>query len=256
MAENLIEVSNLSFKFGKHEVLQNISFTVQKGDYIGVVGPNGSGKSTLVKIILGLYPVAAGRVFFNNKEVARPNFIGYLPQKTITNDKIFPATVGEIVAMGLLVSKKEPRLFNSWDQQIIDRILQKLKIFDLKEKRIGNLSGGQQQRVLLARAMVNNPQVLVLDEPTSALDPQIREDFYNLLKELNEKERVTILLVSHDIGSVGKYANKLLYLDRELAFYGTFEEFCNSRKMTEYFGHISQHQFCWRHVNGKCNHDH
>jgi zinc transport system ATP-binding protein len=116
------------------------------------------------------------------------------------------------------------------------------------------LSGGQQQRVLLARAMVSSPKLLVLDEPTSALDPSIREGFYELLTTLNKDDNVTILLVTHDIATVGKYTNKMLYLDRKLHFYGDYEEFCKSKRMTEYFGNITQHQICWRHMNGKCNH--
>ena len=122
-----------------------------------------------------------------------------------------------------------------------------LNIEDLKNKKIGDLSGGQQQRVLLARALVSNPKLLILDEPTSALDPKIRNEFYELLKELNETLKVTIVLISHDIGTIGKYASRLIYLDKTLVFDGTFDEFCHSTDMTEYFGYFSQHQICWRH---------
>jgi zinc transport system ATP-binding protein len=114
-----------------------------------------------------------------------------------------------------------------------------LGVTDLKGRLIGRLSGGQQQRILLARALVHRPQVLILDEPTVALDPLSREAFYSTLRKLNRENGVTILLVSHDIGSVGEYASKLMYLDRRMVFYGTFEEFCVSREMSGYFGRAS-----------------
>jgi len=243
-----MEVKDIVLKYGKQEVLCCTSFIVEQGDYVGIVGPNGSGKTTLMRAILGLHPLSAGSITFN-QEIKESRFVGYLPQKAITNDPLFPAKVKEVVSMGLLALKKEPRFMTKKDMLVIDETLQKLKIADLKDKKIGKLSGGQQQRVFLARAMVSNPKMLILDEPTSALDPSIREEFYAILKDLNE-QGVTILLVSHDMGSIGKYTKKLLYLDRKLVFFGSYDEFCESPDMTGYFGHQSQHQYCWRH-----NHD-
>jgi zinc transport system ATP-binding protein len=249
---NILKVANLSMKYGKIEVLSNVEFEVFEGDYIGIVGPNGSGKTTLMKGILGLISPSFGSIEYNNK-IMEGNQIGYLPQKFSINDKIFPAKVKEIVSLGLLSNKKYPRFFTSKDNIKINSVLEKLKISNLKDKKIGNLSGGQQQRVLLARALVNSPKMLVLDEPTNALDPKIREDFYELIKNLNITDNVTIMLVSHDVGSIGKYTKKMLYLDRKLIFFGSYEEFCDSTDMTEYFGFLSQHNFCWRHTNGECN---
>jgi zinc transport system ATP-binding protein len=112
---------------------------------------------------------------------------------------------------------------------------------------IGELSGGQQQRVLLARAIVNRPELLILDEPTTALDPEAREKFFQTLMELNKTMNVTIILITHDIAGIGKYASKLLYLDNHIVFYGSFEDFCISERMTDYFGKFSQHLICHRH---------
>ncbi len=252
MMNSILRVKNLTMKYGKYEVLSNINFDVKEGDYIGIVGPNGSGKTTLMKGLLGLLPSYEGNIDYS-KEIEGSKDIGYLPQRAITNDSLFPAKVKEIVAIGLLRNKRFPKFFTKEDYKKVERVLKKLKIEDLKDKKIGSLSGGQQQRVLLARAMVGSPRILILDEPTSALDPKIREEFYGLIKELNRNERVTILLVSHDISSIGKYTSKMLYLDRRLVFYGSYDEFCNSKEMTEYFGYFSQHQFCWRHGNGKCD---
>ncbi len=244
---NVLEVENLNVAYGRQRVLEDISFKVHKGDYVGVVGPNGSGKTTLMKAILGLVEAESGRVHFGNGiEIARSK-IGYLPQIAITTDSLFPAKVGEIIEMGLLVQKKFPKILSSDEKKKVDKILNELGIYELKDKKIGQLSGGQQQRVLLARAMVGEPEILILDEPTSALDPKIRNEFYELIKVLNEKRQVTILLVSHDIGSVGKYTSKMLYLDHKLVFYGDYKAFCHSPDMTSYFGYETQHKMCWQH---------
>lgn len=252
MNNNILKVENLSMRYGKADVLENISFEVFEGDYIGIVGPNGSGKTTLIKGLLGLLPLSNGKIEYNSK-LPGNGFIGYLPQKSVAGDRLFPAKVKEIVSLGLLSGKKYPRRINSQDIEKIDFILEKLKIEHLRERNAGSLSGGQLQRVFLARAMVNSPEILILDEPTSALDPKIREDFYEIIGKLNTEDKVTVMLISHDVGSIGKYTGKMLYLDRKLIFFGSYEEFCNSKDMTEYFGFFAQHHFCWRHADGKCD---
>ncbi|WP_291403735.1 metal ABC transporter ATP-binding protein [Acidaminobacter sp.] len=242
----ILKADNITLKYGRHEVLTDASFTVEAGDYIGIVGPNGSGKTSLMKAMLGLITPTGGRFSYAG-EVRDNRFIGYLPQKVISGDPLFPAKVREVVAMGLLSSKRFPKHLSQEDYKKVDGILSRLKIGNLAEKKIGNLSGGQQQRVLLARALVSSPRLLILDEPTSALDPKVRENFYGILKELNEQDGVTILLVSHDIGSIGQYTKKMLYLDRTVVFFGTYGDFCHSQDMTHYFGPLSQHKFCWQH---------
>lgn len=231
---NMITIRNLNFNYGKNEVLKNISFEVAEGDYIGIVGPNGSGKTTLIKILLGLIKNSKGQIKFNH-DILEKNSIGYVPQKGVMNDRLFPATVKEIVATGLLSEKTGFKFYSKDDYSRVDITLNKLNIENLKDKKIGNLSGGQQQRVLLARAMVANPSILILDEPTSALDPEIREEFYSILKELNEED-VTIMLVSHDIASIEKYVSKILYLDKKVIFYGSYNDFRHSKAMAKYFG--------------------
>lgn len=243
----IMEIEKLSAKYGKYKALVDISFKVEKGDYIGIVGPNGSGKTTLIKCLLGLMEPTSGTIRFKNSLEANRNHVGYLPQKAISSDSLFPAKVKEIVAIGLLNQRKNRFFLTTDEMQLVEDILSKLNILELKDKKIGNLSGGQQQRVLLARAMVNNPDLLILDEPTSALDPKVREEFYDLLRKLNEVEQTTILLVSHDVGSIGKYTNKMLYLDQRLVFFGDYKAFCKSDDMTAYFGFQSQHKICWRH---------
>ena len=120
-------------------------------------------------------------------------------------------------------------------------------VADIRDEMIGELSGGQQQRVLLARAVINRPELLILDEPTTALDPEAREKFFQTIMGLNQTRNMTIILITHDIASIGKYAFKLLYLDKQIIFYGSFEDFCVSEKMTNYFGEFTQHLICHRH---------
>lgn len=237
MMNNILTVDNLSFSYGKNQILKDISFKIEEGDYVGIVGPNGSGKTTLIKILLGLIDSNRGQVKFHG-DVARGNSIGYVPQSAIERDKLFPATVREIVATGLLSQKGGLKFYSREDYRKVDSIIRKLEIEDLKGRKIGNLSGGQIQRVLLARAMVSEPKILFLDEPTSALDPKIREDFYAILKEIN-REGVTLILVSHDILSIKKYINKILYLNRKIIFYGPYEEFKDSKEIVRYFGLFS-----------------
>lgn len=245
MKNKVLSVENVTLKYGKHSVLENLNFQVNQGDYVGIVGPNGSGKTTLMKALLGLHEKSEGRIDFHGQ--GKDFKLGYLPQNAITTDRIFPAKVHEIVALGMTTNKIGIKRLTKDEKDDIDRVLDRLNIGDLKNKKIGNLSGGQQQRVLLARALVANPKLLILDEPTSALDPKIREEFYEILNDLNENDQVTILLVSHDIGSIGKYTKKMMYLDRKLVFYGNYEDFCHSEAMTSYFGPMTQHQICWRH---------
>src|SRR6185369_9546820 len=146
------------------------------------------------------------------------------------------ASVAETVALGLLSLKRFPRRLTRHDRERVDAILETLGVFDLRGKLIGELSGGQQQRVLLARALVNEPELLILDEPTAALDPETRERFYQQIAEINRSRGVTVLLVTHDTGAIGLHETKMLYLDKLVIFYGSFEEFCCSEDMSTIFG--------------------
>lgn len=237
----IIRVDNLTVQYENTVVLQDISFAVELGDYIAVVGPNGAGKTTLVKTMLGIVEKSGGSVFFKSDRT------GYLQQKVSLNDPKFPANVREIVQSGLLANKKFPKIYTGEDHRKTESMIDRLGIRGLAKKLVGKLSGGELQKVLLARALIGEPEVLFLDEPTTALDPNSREAFYRLLQDLNEQSHITILLISHDIGSVGRYAKKMLYIDQSVVFYGTFGEFCSSPDITRYFGEASQHLFCGRH---------
>jgi len=246
----ILSVEQLGFRYNSVEVLSDISFSVDAGDYIGLVGPNGSGKTTVIKIILGLLQQEKGSVtlFGTDSSAFRDRQrIGYLPQKPTHFNPHFPATVKEIVSLGLFSKQRFPKRITKDDQALIYDAMAMAEVLDISDALIGELSGGQQQRVLVARAVVNKPELLILDEPTTALDPEAREHFFKVLYELNRRENVTVILITHDIASIGKYASKLLYLDKKVVFYGSFEDFCLSENMTQYFGEFTQHLICHRH---------
>jgi zinc transport system ATP-binding protein len=248
--KDAITVDHLTVKFGDVEALSDATCRVATGDYIGIIGPNGSGKTTFVKAILGLLPASSGRVLLEGRDVRAFGcwaHVGYLPQHAGTADVRFPASVTEVVASGLLAGRAYPRRLTRNDRTAVERTLDSLQIGALRGSLIGELSGGQQQRVLLARALVHGPRILILDEPTVALDPQSRENFYLTLQRLNKEEGTTVLFVTHDSGTIGKYAAKLLYLDKKIIFYDSFDRFCTSSAMTDYFGKSSQHVICQRH---------
>lgn len=240
----IIEAKNISVQYGQTEALKDVSFAIEQGDFVGIVGPNGSGKTTLIKTLLGLLPLSGGTIeLFGKpqKQFCDWSKIGYLPQKFSTINALFPATVNEIVLLGLLSQKKWPKRISNNDQQKTDQMLQELEIYDLKQKLLSELSGGQQQKVLLARALVSKPDILIFDEPSTALDPNSRKDFFLLIQKLNKEKGTTIILITHDTGYIGNYANKLLYIDRTLIHFGAISDFCASKKIGPYFEKNDEH---------------
>jgi len=168
------------------------------------------------------------------------------PPKSQRIQSLFPGDVQEIISLAYIPGKDT----SISKPQALEHVLDLLEIGDLRKKLIGELSGGQQQRVFLARALINRPELLILDEPSTALDPSSRESFFKLIKRLNHDEHMTILLVTHDIGTIGEHATTLLYLDKRVVFYDAFSAFCGSTEMTEYFGSFAQHLICHQHRGG------
>lgn len=190
----LIKIRDLTAGYGDKPVLKNISLDIFNQDFLGIIGPNGGGKTTLIKLILGLLKPYQGTIYFERKDLK--NSIGYIPQTNMI-DKKFPILVSEVIRSGLLSSKKLSKQFiNSKLQSIISE----MDLDDIKHKPIGELSGGQLQRTLLARAIINDPELLILDEPNSYIDKQSELHLYDLLKKINTK--TAIILVSHDIGTI------------------------------------------------------
>ncbi|UFS71803.1 ABC transporter ATP-binding protein [Geomonas sp. RF6] len=250
MTTDVLRVQGIAAGYHGSTAFSDVSFSVEPGSYIGICGPNGSGKSTLIKTILGLLPVQRGEIsLFGTPQVKfrRWERIGYLPQGLQFFNPHFPATVNEVVRLGRLSVKSFPKRFGREDDHAVNRTLEWMGIGHIRGKMIGELSGGLRQRVLLARALVNQPELLVLDEPTTALDPETRESFYKIVYEMNREHRTSVLLVTHDTATIGNYASHMLYLDKRVVFYGDFDQFCRSTEMTDYFGSHVQHLVCHRH---------
>lgn len=219
-----IKCENLVLGYEGTPVAQNISFEVNKGDYLCILGENGAGKSTLMKTILGLTPLMNGSIAYG--EGLEKYEIGYLPQQTFVQ-KDFPASVWEIVLSGTLSKCGRRAFFGKAEKKLAEENMKRMDIWTLKKECYRNLSGGQQQRVLLARALCASSKLLVLDEPVTGLDPKVTVEFYQLIKDLNE-EGLTIIMVSHDIDAAVRYASHVLHVEKEQSFIGTTEEYMRS----------------------------
>jgi zinc transport system ATP-binding protein len=226
---NLITIQNLTVKYESFTALKAVDFSLSKGEFVAILGQNGSGKTTLIQTLLGLKEPTSGTITL--QEGLR---MGYLPQHYHNSDKNFPATVEEVVLSGALLGQKGYKRPKSTHRFFMEKHLEELEISHLKHRRIGTLSGGQQQRALLARALMTEPDVLIMDEPTSALDPSMRDTFFELLTHLNHHHHVAILLITHDIGVASEYLKRVIYLDQKVLFDGTFEAFCENDELSPY----------------------
>lgn len=237
----VVEIEHLTIQYPDVKAIDDVSFTVNQGDFLGIIGPNGAGKSTLFAAMLGLNTKYKGTIKFFGTDIRKSkNYlkeIGYVPQKPIF-EKNFPATVNDVVKMGL---QKES------DENKIDEILQQLWIHELSERRIGELSGGQQQRVFIAKALVNNPKVLILDEPVTGIDQQSIDLFYSILKELNSKQNITIIWSSHDLDAVNKLANHVACLNRTLFFHGESDDFFKNDDLVKQYSEASMQEHMHHH---------
>lgn len=220
----LLTVQNLALGYESRTIVENLNFTVNKGDYLCIVGENGSGKTTLMKTLLQLKSPISGDIIVGDG--LKKNEIGYLPQQTIVQ-KDFPASVKEIVISGCQGRCGLRPFYNKQEKQIAKENMERMGIIDLANRCYRDLSGGQQQRVLLARALCATRKILLLDEPVSGLDPKVNMEMYNLIEELN-KEGITIIMISHDMSAALRYASHILHIGDKI-FFGTKEEYVNSK---------------------------
>lgn len=218
MSDKILEVKGLYFSYNGENVLENVTFSLDKGEFLGIIGPNGSGKSTLLKLITGLLKPQKGEIkLYTNR-------ISYIPQRITSLSYNFPATVEEIVSLGIL-SKNMIKRISKEDSKLIEKALDKVGMLSLKDKKLSQLSGGQQQRVHIARAIVSNPELLVLDEPTTGIDIINQTKFYELLGYLNKEMKITVIIVSHDISTIAGEVTTMAYLDKKLHFIGKPKDF-------------------------------
>lgn len=246
----LVELSHVHFQYDATSiVLEDINLTITQGDFLGLVGPNGSGKSTLIKIILRLLQPQQGEVkLFGHPTISfrDRHRIGYVSQKANSFNTGFPATVFEVVSTGLFGKMGLFKWIGRQEKEWIYHAIEMVGLGDLANRNIGRLSGGQQQRTFIARALVNNPELLILDEPTVGIDAENERRFFELIEKLRMELGITILLVSHDIGAMTKKVNQIACMNKKLYFHGDSRDFVRHQEqiLSASYGHeviILQH---------------
>ena len=230
---SLINCNNITLSYDSKPVIADVTFTVNSGDYLCIVGENGAGKSTLTAGILGLLKPVKGIISYSDDLAS--NEIGYLPQQTDIQ-KNFPASVKETVISGCLNKTGIFPFYTKKHKEIAENNMRLLGIDSISDKYFSELSGGQQQRVLLARALCATGKLLILDEPVSGLDPMVTNELYSLVSELNQKNNISVIMVSHDVTRAIKYATHILHLEHNNYFFGTVDEYRNSLIFKKFFG--------------------
>lgn len=218
-------LNKIGFSYEGKVVLEDIHFSVEKGDYLCIVGENGAGKSTLLKGILGLKKPNEGEIILGDG--LKRQDIGYLPQQTEAQ-KDFPASVYEVVESGCLNKLSLFPFYRKEDKKRVEDALRFLNIENLRKSYYRELSGGQQQRVLLARALCAGSKLLILDEPVAGLDPKAQTELYDLIDRLNKELKITIIMVSHDVKEIVQRAKHILHLAHKQLFFGEAEKYRES----------------------------
>jgi zinc transport system ATP-binding protein len=239
-SEKIIELKNVNFSYNRKLVLENISFEVRVGDYIGIIGPNGGGKTSLLNIILGLKKPESGQVMVFGKKIEELNGerarIGYVPQRLSELDDNFPGTVREIVESGRTALNGLFHKFSRGDKEAVEKAMAVAEVGQFRNKLINDLSGGERQRVMIARALAGEPKVLILDEPTTGVDINSQEQFYKFLADLNRNQGLTVIFVSHDIDVITKEVQSLLLLNKKVICFGPAKGLITKDYLAELYG--------------------
>ncbi len=219
--EEVISLKDIWVHYNGTPVLEGVSLSVVKGDFLGIIGPNGGGKTTLFKVILGLVNPSRGKVYvLGEPPVNNRNKIGYVAQHNLF-DRDFPINVRDTVMMGCNSTTGLIRRYRREDRERTQEALKTVGMLSYQNHQVGKLSGGEQQRIFIARALVSRPKLLLLDEPTASVDSAMQTDFYELLERL--KKEMTIIMVSHDISAISIYVDKIACLNRQLFYHGSKE---------------------------------
>lgn len=228
--ETAISVENLYVSYGNIGALSDLSVTVKKGEFLGIIGPNGGGKTTLLSAILGLIRPDKGKITIAGKDVkSGRSAIGYVPQ-TAAVDRLFPISVTETVLTAFLKSRLNPfKSFSKAQKQKAYKCLAAVGLENKSKNLISELSGGEFQRLLIARALVTDPEILLLDEPTSNIDEDSKESIYSLLTELNRKG-TTIIMVTHDLQKINRLFSRILCVNRTAVYLGAPSDFLKEEK--------------------------
>lgn len=212
-----IELQGVSFYYNGHPILLNANLTVAEGNFLAIIGPNGCGKTTLLKIILGILNAASGTVKIFGKDPGKvAGLVGYVPQETGLN-KDFPISVLDVTLMGRLGLRGRDRRYIREDRDFARGVLEKVGMWEYRNRPIGKLSGGQRQRVYIARALAAEPRILLMDEPTASVDSRFQTELYEFLKELNAT--ITIIVVSHDMSVLSSYIKSVACLNQTIFYH-------------------------------------
>jgi len=220
--KKVVELKNITAGYkSSNPIIIDVNLEIDEREFLGIIGPNGGGKTTLLKVITGLLQPSKGEILIGGSKLPNQNYrIGYVPQYS-NFDKTFPIKVKDVVAMGLSSKLFFQKKINARNEKTVRKALEKVSLSDKMEVQIGHLSGGEQQRVLIARALSNDPQILILDEPTASIDSKTGSSIYELLMELNKEK--TIILVSHDVGAISRSVKKIACMNKTLVYHNTKE---------------------------------
>ncbi|MFC1563010.1 metal ABC transporter ATP-binding protein [candidate division KSB1 bacterium] len=236
--DNIIEIEHINVSYNDLPVLEDVSLTVLRGSFLAVVGPNGAGKTTLIKTILGLVKQKSGTIKVFGKEPVelgeQRKKIGYVPQ-VLSLDMNYPVKSGDVVLMGRYGRIGLMRRPEKSDRDAVRKAMEKVRILELADTPIARLSGGQWQRVILARALANEPELLILDEPTTGVDAAVTESVYEMLRRFRD-EGITIIIVSHDIGVISAYIDVIACLNKRLIVHGRPDEVISDKNLEQMYG--------------------
>ncbi|HZH59725.1 MAG TPA: metal ABC transporter ATP-binding protein [Metabacillus sp.] len=242
MNQPIVEIKNLNFTYERQRVLEDINLTIKQGSFLGLVGPNGSGKTTLLKCLLGLLKPQQGDIkLFGHSIQKFKNWheIGFVSQKANSFNTGFPASVFEVVSSGLTSRLGLFKFMNKQDRTKVYEAIEAVGLSNFAKRNIGEMSGGQQQRAFIARAIVSNPKLLILDEPTVGVDAQTVQNFYDMLLSLNKDLGITLILVTHDVGTITDKVSHVACINKHLHFHGNSKEFESLKddEMSDFYGH-------------------
>ncbi len=235
----VIHVEALNYFVGKQEILSDISCDIEQGDYVALIGPNGGGKTTLVKMILGLQTPSSGKIDIFG--IDRKHFkswykVGYVPQNVSLFDNNFPLSVYEAVSLGLAAKKSWFSKINQEEKIQIEEAIHIASIGEFRDKNLSELSGGQRQRVMIARALVSQPEILILDEPSTGVDIASQHKFYDFLRRLNREQNLTIIFITHDLGVIADDVTHVLSINQKLVYSGSAETMLSCEAVSEVYG--------------------
>lgn len=227
--KEILRVNNLSFGYDDNQVLKNLNLTINEGDFVAIIGENGSGKTTLFKLIINELIPQEGEIYLfgtNVNQLKDWTKVGYVAQTPMQYSD-FPATVKEIVRANLYSKMGIFQFYNKEHTELTIQALKKVNMQDNLNRQFSKLSRGQQQRVMIARVMINQPKIMFLDEPTAGVDVNAIDGIYHLLKQLNEQEKVTICIITHDVAKIGQFASRVICIENKDAYELSKEEIQN-----------------------------